>query len=203
MTSLLSGELEMTTLPLRHTDADRAAGEVPLIRQADKAEQESRMSDQWYFAYGSNLSRDQKVMRTGSIRGARRARLEGYRIAFNKRGEDGTGKANIVPDPTGTVWGVVYRCSPEALNAMDRYEGVPRGHYTRETVCVRLDSGDEVEAVTYVAGCRFVDDTLAPSTEYLQTVLRGAREHELPDEYIRAVEALGQRNGTGDHYRPV
>ena len=152
------------------------------------------MSDQWYFAYGSNLARDQKVKRTGKIREERRARLDGYRIAFNKRGTGGTGKANIVPDQTGTVWGVVYRCSPEALNEMDQYEGVSGGHYARKTVRVRVDSGDELEAVTYVAGRTFIDDSLTPSPEYLQTILRGAREHDLPDEYIRSVQELGNRS---------
>lgn len=56
----------------------------------------SRMSDHWYFAYGSNLSTEQKERRTGFIREARCARLDGYHIAFNKRGNDGTGKANMI-----------------------------------------------------------------------------------------------------------
>lgn len=151
------------------------------------------MSDQWYFAYGSNLATDQMVNRTGAIREGRRARLDGYRIAFNKRGADGTGKANIVSDPTATVWGAVYRCSPRALKEMDRYEGVSGGHYARKMVRVRVDSGDEMEAVTYIAGDAFIDDSLTPNPEYLETILRGAREHDLPDEYIRDVETLGSR----------
>jgi cation transport regulator ChaC len=161
------------------------------------------MSDQWYFAYGSNLSREQKVNRTGPIREERRARLDGYRLAFNKRGTDGTGKANIVPDEGGTVWGVVYRCSPSALNEMDRHEGVSGGHYVRKTVRVRADDGEELDAVTYVAGSAYIDNSLTPSSEYLQTILRGAREHALPDEYVRGVEALGRQGNAGDQDRPA
>jgi cation transport regulator ChaC len=152
------------------------------------------MSDPWYFAYGSNLARDRMEERTGRIREERRARLDGYRIAFNKRDTDGTGKANIIPDQTGTVWGVVYRCSPQALADMDRHEGVSGGHYHRQQICVRVDSGDELEAVTYVAGKAFIDDSLTPSPEYLQIILRGAREHGLPDDYIAGLEALGNRS---------
>ena len=56
----------------------------------------------WYFAYGSNLDRDQKEARTGAIREARVARLRGYRLAFNKRASKaGRLYANIVPDPDG------------------------------------------------------------------------------------------------------
>jgi cation transport regulator ChaC len=69
------------------------------------------MSDQWYFAYGSNLSREEKENRTGPIMEARRTRLHGYCIAFNKRGNDRTSKANIIQQEGATVWGVIYRCS--------------------------------------------------------------------------------------------
>lgn len=75
-----------------------------------------------------------------------------------------------------------------------RHEGVSGGHYARKMVCVRVDSGDELEAVTYVAGDAFIDDSLTPCPAYLQTILRGAREHDLPEEYIRGIEALGRRN---------
>jgi hypothetical protein len=77
---------------------------------------------------------------------------------------------------------------------MDRHEGVPSDHYHRRQIRVRVDSGDELEAVTYVAGEAFIDDSLTPSAEYLQTILRGAREHGLPDDYIHGLEALGNRS---------
>jgi cation transport regulator ChaC len=148
----------------------------------------SEVSDQWYFAYGSNLATDQKEHRTGSIREAKRARLDGYRLAFNKRGSDGTGKANIVPDSGRTVWGVVYRMSPAALAKMDKYEGVAGGHYSRRAVRVRCESGDDRDAVTYVAGHAFLDDSLTPAQNYLQKILQGARGHHLPEDYIREIE---------------
>jgi gamma-glutamylcyclotransferase len=148
------------------------------------------VSDHWYFAYGSNLSTEQMESRTGRIREVRRARLDGYRIAFNKRGSDGTGKANIVPDPEGTVWGVVYRCSAAALSDMDRHEGVAGGHYARTGVRVRVDAGDELDSVAYVAGESFVDGSCVPSKEYLKTILHGAQHHALPDDYIRELERV-------------
>ncbi len=82
---------------------------------------------------------EQKTERTDTIREAHRARLKGYRLTFNKRGSDGTGKANIEEDPQGEVWGVVYRMSEEALKKMDRCEGAGSGHYRRQLVAVELD----------------------------------------------------------------
>lgn len=163
------------------------------------------MNDQWYFAYGSNLSIDQKESRTGTIREAKRARLDGYRNAFNKRGTDGSGKANIIQDPSRTVWGVVYWCNSAALDKMDKHEGVSGGHYRREYVRVRHDPGDDLEAVTYIAGESFLDDSLVPTDAYLQTILRGARHHELPEDYICEIEGAAhqdQGNG-GEPQRPA
>jgi gamma-glutamylcyclotransferase len=148
-------------------------------------------SDQWYFAYGSNLFVEQKVERTGRIRQAIRCRLKGYRFAFNKRG---TGQiyANIVPDVTAEVWGVVYLCNPDAFREMDKREGVAGGHYKRLPVTVEHDSGEKVDAVAYVAGEMFVCDPGKPKDEYLNKIISGARHHALPEEYVMMIEALAQ-----------
>lgn len=150
---------------------------------------------EWYFAYGSNLNTAQMANRTSPLirREARQARLDGYRLAFNKKGRDGTGKANIVPDPAGTVWGVVYLMTPEDLSKMDEYEGVAEGHYHRKTVRVRVNDGVELDAVTYVASSAFVNDSLRPNYDYLQTILKGAREHKLPEDYIISIDRLAKQ----------
>jgi gamma-glutamylcyclotransferase len=146
--------------------------------------------NEWYFAYGSNLWIDQMIERTGPIRqGAdapKVARLDNFRLVFNMHGGDGDGQvfANIMP-PGEAVLGVVYRCSPEALKALDAYEeGYERGH-----VQVVLENGEKRDAVTYFAKPAHVSNCARPSAEYLQRILDGARQHGLPDEYIRGLEA--------------
>jgi gamma-glutamylcyclotransferase (GGCT)/AIG2-like uncharacterized protein YtfP len=138
---------------------------------------------------------EQKENRTGNVREVKVAWLVGYRIAFDKRGIDGTGKANIVPDAARTVWGVVYRCSPEALDRMDVHEGTADGHYDRTDVQVRYKPGDgteavTVEAVTCIAGDSFRDDSLVPNGQYLKTILQGARDHGLPHDYVSEIESV-------------
>jgi gamma-glutamylcyclotransferase len=150
------------------------------------------MDDRWYFAYGSNLAIDQKEGRTGKIREARHAWLPGHRIVFNKLGSDGTGKANITPDASRVVWGVAYLCSPKALTEMDAYEGVAGGHYHRKNVQVRCESGELLEAVTYVAGEQFVRSAIPPTSEYLHRIVSGARNHGLPEDYIKEVQQAAQ-----------
>lgn len=143
--------------------------------------------DIFYFAYGSNLNSDQKEDRTGPIREARRARLLGYRFAFNKRAFKGGVYANIVPDEGSTVWGVVYRCKPETLDHMDIPEGVKDGHYIRYPVRVVLDDGQELDATTYVAGPAYVCPEGNPEAAYLNRIILGARAHRLPEDYIAAM----------------
>ncbi len=152
-----------------------------------------------YFAYGSNLCPEQMMRRTG-VGAGQRAWLAGYRLAFNKRGWDGTGKANLVPRVQGRVWGVVYRCSPAALAVLDDYEGLSSGDYVRAPVHVELDAGPvRIPAITYLAGAAFLDDTLVPAPAYLARVLDGARHQGLPEVYQRLIQAaaLPTRAGAG------
>jgi cation transport regulator ChaC len=163
-----------------------------LLRTQGEEGDEKMTGDQWYFAYGSNLFVDQKVERTGPIRKADRCRLAGFRFTFNKRGNKGQVYANIVPDKSAEVWGVVYLCNPQAIRDMNDYEGVASGHYERILVTVERESSAKIEAITYVAGEDFVCDPGKPSDEYLRKILAGACRHSLPRKYVEAIEALAR-----------
>ena len=148
------------------------------------------MSDTWYFAYGSNLSKGRKEDRTDLIRCSLRARLKGYRLAFNKKATKGGVYANIVSKAESEVWGVIYLCDPEAMAELDRFEGVMGGHYERMPVTVELDDGTQQSAETYVAGSRYIGSDEKPSDDYLHYILTGANEHGLPIEYIEKIQKL-------------
>jgi hypothetical protein len=66
---------------------------------------------QLYFAYGSNMSSGR--LRPGAVP-AGAARLEGYRLRCNKRGRDGSGKAE--------AWGVLFWLPDPDWEALDRFE---------------------------------------------------------------------------------
>ena len=124
--------------------------------------------DTWYFAYGSNLNISRKEQRTGRVRESQIARLEGYRLAFNKRGSNGEVYANLMEAPTEEVLGVVYRCSEQAIQELDVFEGVAGGHYRRCTLEVELVGSDQrIEAQVYLAEPPFICDEATPSDEYL------------------------------------
>lgn len=150
--------------------------------------------DVWYFAYGSNLLRSQMVRRTGPLQVApwqpRVARLEGYQVVFNKFGSNGLDiYANIVSPGPG-VWGAIYRCTPDVLAALDGFEI----GYTHLPVRVADTLGNLFDAIAYVATPENTVEQGTPTDAYLQRIIVGAREFDLPPEYILSILRQAGRN---------
>ena len=143
----------------------------------------------WYFAYGSNMSAlrlfEERLKPEGVPAGERIAgRLDGWRLAFNKRGRTpvGAGAGNIVPAPSEVVHGTLNLLPVEGFEVLDRYEGVAGGHYERRIVpVVRGDTGFMVEAITYVA--LLTAEDLRPTRAYLAHLLAG--RDLMPADYFR------------------
>ena len=142
-----------------------------------------------YFAYGSNMASSQMAERCPGAVCLGIARLPGYRLAFdawsNRRGGL---VADVLPTPGADVWGVLWRVTEEHAEALDRYEGVARGQYRRETVQVESAQGEAVAAFAYVI-CNPGDE--GPTTDgYRDLLLEGAREHALPPSSVKAIEEV-------------
>ena len=135
----------------------------------------------WHFAYGSNMNRAQMLSRTGKILEEHNASLPNFEVRFNKKVRGGTAGANIQPSPGKTVHGVLYKIEEGSMRSLDRYEGVP-DHYRRIEVQVTPEGGQPVPAQIYIASK--VEKGLRPSPSYLQSMLDGAGEHNLPASYI-------------------
>lgn len=143
----------------------------------------------WYFAYGSNLDPDtflgRRRMRPAE---ARRGCLHGYRLVFDLAvGPGERAVANLALAPDEWVHGVAYAISPDQGQWLDRTEGVPRA-YRRVDVSLRADAGERLEAFTYVSERR--TPGRRPSERYLNLLLRGARHHGLPADYVAWLRAL-------------
>jgi gamma-glutamylcyclotransferase len=143
----------------------------------------------WYFAYGSNMLPDQMLKRTGEAAPAMVCRLPDYRFAFNKRyfHKPVDVHANIVPSPGDQVWGVAYQCLPQSIQAIDLWENVLEDSYRHHDVEVVLANGERLSALTYIASPSALCDDGTPPSEYLDRVVRGARESGLPAAYIESI----------------
>jgi len=96
-------------------------------------------------------------------------------LEFNKISSQNPreGYANIVRDPESVVEGILYEIEESDLRKLDKFKGYP-SHYRRTRVYVKLDNGERVEAITYIAQPEKVKSGLRPSKEYLSHLLRGS-----------------------------
>lgn len=121
-----------------------------------------------------------KVVTTGFV--------TGYKLTFDKVSKDGSGKCDC--EHTGNVddrvYGVIFKVEHNERAALDRFEGAGKGY---EPLSVRVETAtDGIYALTYVATKKQAG--LQPYQWYKQHVLVGAREANLPENYIRAIEAV-------------
>ena len=89
-----------------------------------------------YFAYGSNMLSARLTARCASARVIGTAVAAGYDIAFDKIGQDGSGKATLLRAETSEVHGALFHLDHGDLTVLDQIEGVGRG-YDRQSIAVR------------------------------------------------------------------
>lgn len=136
-----------------------------------------------YFAYGSNLHSLRLRLRVPSAQFVGIGRLADYRLQYQKRGRDRSGKCDIAPEPGGEVYGVVYRLPGPEMHRLDAIEG--RG-YRRVPVEVQMQGEQRlVPAYTYRARAAAVDPSLAPMQWYRDLVVTGAQQRGLPEDYVK------------------
>ena len=145
-----------------------------------------------YFAYGSNLltRRLTDPLRAPSAVARGIATVSGFVMRFHMIGTDGSGKCTLIGtgDDADVVYGVLYEFAATDLAGLDREEGVHLGGYARCPVRVRFLDGGAAEAMTYIAGDRYLDAACLPFDWYRDVVVAGAIEHGLPPAYIRELE---------------
>ncbi len=112
-----------------------------------------------------------------------------HRLAWHKQGTDGSAKCDACYSPGGAhqVIGVVFSISLEEKRDLDRIEGLGVG-YSCNQIRIEAANGVRLTALTYQA--LRIGKSLKPYHWYKEHVLRGAREHLLPDAYIRAIESV-------------
>ena len=141
-----------------------------------------------YLAYGSNLHPARLTQRLPSARPVRTVALDGYRLAFRKRGGDSSAKCDLVrtDDPADRAYGVVYRVDPREKCLLDACEGPGYADSEIEVACTE----GPLACFTYLARSEYVDERLRPFRWYRALVLAGARHFGLPDAYVEQIRRI-------------
>lgn len=142
----------------------------------------------WHFAYGANMCTRVFIQRRGiDPLSAESARLAGYRLVFKQAGIPLIEPcfASLESDPDQNVYGVLYKLSGEAAERLDHFERVG---YAPMTLLVEGTKSGWVQATTYNA--RHPRNGLRPSRRYLNLLIAGAREFELPETHIAFLNSV-------------
>ncbi len=144
--------------------------------------------DQYYFAYGSNMS----TRYLYNVRGVLPAQsqsgmIEGYQVSFMKPGLNALEPAfaYLIKSEGKNAYGVLHLVSKQDLEKIEKSEGKI---YQWRILPVKLSNGQMIEAQTLVR--LSAGDIGKPSRRYLQILVEGALEHQLPATYVSELREM-------------
>lgn len=153
-----------------------------------------------YFAYGSNLNLNQMEERGTKVHSTEKAELPGWKLAFTYHSENKDGGVlDIIPgDEDDVVQGVVYHLDIQSLRKLDQFEGRDVrdnreiGAYRRQFIPVKLENNCKT-VLTYVVNRtpEYKREVyFPPSDDYIDTVIQGAKDHDLSQDYLHRLKNL-------------
>jgi gamma-glutamylcyclotransferase (GGCT)/AIG2-like uncharacterized protein YtfP len=145
-----------------------------------------------YFAYGSNMLSERLKKRVPGAEILGMASLQKHSLRFHKKSSDGSAKCDLFNTgiETDKIYGVLFEVPDSQLLELDDAEGCGKG-YKRNTLKVTDADNAEVSAMAYVATADAIVADLLPYDWYRELVLCGARQNDLPADYIKSIEAVG------------
>ena len=131
---------------------------------------------QYYFGYGSNLSKEQMAIRCPESKYYASGTLSGYSWLINTRGY-----ASIKPSDSDFVLGEIFTLSQQDVDYLDIYESVEEGMYLKSNLSVKTSKGT-IDCLVYIAS----DSTPGiPQDEYIERINLGIKSANLPDDYVQ------------------
>ena len=120
-----------------------------------------------YFAYGSNLNKAAMRRRCPDATPLGELMLPNSRLVFR-------GVADCIEEPGAVCPGGVWKITPRCERALDIYEGVSTGFYSK--VHLPIEAPDEDKLMLYVMNSTGV---MPPTVGYLDTIRQGYRDFGL------------------------
>ncbi len=143
-----------------------------------------------YFAYGSNLLAERLAARCPSATPLGLVSVAGWRLAFQSKSFDGSGKATLIEaEPGDVVHGRLYDIDLADRPALDTAEGFDRDppvYLRHEDFTVTDETGETISDVTvYLA--REANEPMAPYDWYRALIVAGGMQAGLPAADVAAL----------------
>lgn len=161
-----------------------------------------------YFAYGSNMLMKRIHINNPTAVLKDIGYLKNFRLDFATYSKRWHGcSATIVPTEDSVVWGVVWELNKCNMSTLDCQEGVADKLYFPLTVDVNTPSGTVLNCRVYQQcnnPAEHVNPCLLPSQRrpsplYIETILKGGRENNLPADYIKFLKTIPHNGYVGDY----
>jgi hypothetical protein len=142
----------------------------------------------FFFAYGDRMNEEKMLGEKPNARLVGPGRLGGYRLAFNVISRAwGGGAANAVPDPRGSLWGILWELEEGDLQGL---EPINRGGMPNEDrvldVEVEGPDGVVVAATTFAVESR--EAFVRPTERYFDMLRATAVMQGMPEEALQAMD---------------
>jgi hypothetical protein len=131
-----------------------------------------------YFAYGSNMDQAAMLQRCPASKPVGIGRLMRHRFMIFDEGY-----ATVIRDPQRAVWGMVWDLALADVPALDRYESLSTGLYTKVIQPVVTGQGPR-RAIVYVGRSA---NAGTPLPGYMEGIVEAAQQACLPEDYIRGL----------------
>jgi|TARA_B100001964_G_scaffold189650_1_gene211423 cation transport regulator ChaC len=132
-----------------------------------------------YFAYGSNLNRQQMESRCPGSKYIKNYYRKGYKLSFSWKPtrRQSTGVANIVKKVGSKVPGVIYKIKPKHRKRLRKCEGYP-SVYNENFFLLNKE-----KVLYYIMDKGFISKR--PSKDYVEIVKKGYEDRNLDIVFLR------------------
>lgn len=93
---------------------------------------------------------------------------------------------------TDLVWGVLFDFDASQKNLLDQAERLGHG-YDEFAAAVESEDGQQDKALLYIAASSHIDNTRQPYSWYKRFVIEGARQHDIPKDYVDFLDSFQAR----------
>lgn len=154
-----------------------------------------------YFAYGSNMLTYRLEKRVGKVEIIGVGILQQYELRFNKKSKDDSLKADafFTGSDKDTVVGILFKIDPNKKPELDKAEGLGNGYSIKDVQVLNSSNNESVKAFTYFATDIDNTEINLPYDWYLEIIIAGANEHNIPEEYISKIKGVKTKQDTNEN----
>ena len=159
-----------------------------------------------YFGYGSNMlikklkdrcPSAEKIEPTANSQHM----IRNHAFRFHKVSKDGSSKGDAMETKNvgDIVYGVLFSIEEKEKSKLDREEGLGSGYEEKMVDVIDEETTEVTTAVTYYA--TKIDPKLEPYDWYKLQTVKGAKENNLPADYIKKIEDMSSKPDSDEERR--